>query len=230
MNATFFHPLYRPAAIWVLIVAGLFTACGSKDTTGDTSTGLSAPQESSNMADPSVITNARSEIEFVSKRYERIERMAEEQRLACETVEYVCTDDPRRGTFRFCSLSGELVRATHEFTTGDHSGGSEVYYYDGDELFFSLLTESSWKFGSPPQGAGGSESESGTVDHVLEERRYYHEGNLIERLYKDYTVRSWETPTPPENVATARNGKEVNNGLGAAGLLAIEKAKSFGCT
>ena len=203
--------------------------CGCTDTPPDTEQpARPQPTASSNVPDPDVTTNVTSDKAFVKKRYERIEDMATRGVLSCDTVTYECRD-AGGGTFTYCSVDGELLRATHEYFSGGHGGGSEVYYYDGPEMFFSLLTQSDWQFAGPQVADADGNLLPSTEDHVKELRTYYAKGAVIDRLYKEYTVKSYAENTPPENIPNMTKIGEIAGTLGENAVQSVATVGSYTC-
>lgn len=210
-----------------LLLLTVLCSCTDRAETGPAE--IEEPSISSNnVPDPDVTTNVTDEKAFVKKRYERIEDMAARGVLTCDTITYECLD-PEGGTFTFCSVDGELLRATREYYSAGHRGGSEVYYYDGPELFFSLLTQSDWNFVAPSVSGADPGAIQGSEDHVKELRTYYVKGEVIDRLYKAYTVKSYAANTPPENIPNVTKIEEISGTLGAPTVLSVRDAGSYAC-
>ena len=184
---------------------------------------------SSNIPDPGLTTNAGSEMTFVLKRYQRIQDMEKLGMLRCDSIGYNCAYDPGGGNFQLCYLDDELVRATHMFSRGDHGGGSETYYYDGGDLFLADLSASTWQFGDTMQEDENGNEVPGTEDLVHEERRYYYNGNLIDRRYKDYKIQSWTDPPDPSTIPDQQTGMGVDDGIGSEVMLQVARRGSFEC-
>ena len=173
--------------------------------------------------------NASGGIDWAQKRYDRIQEMDRNGRLRCDTVRYTCGQTPVVGTFVFCYAGQDLVRAVHDRLEGDHAYLVERYFYDDGELYFTHLTQGAWQFGAPVTREDGSESSSGTVDEVYEERRYFENGNLIDRMYKDYTLKSWIDTIRPDQIPNARSGRGVEAVIGSDDILSVASSASYTC-
>lgn len=216
--------IYR---VLLLLPVLLLTGCGNdKADSPATPPPLGA---SSNVPDPGVTTNAASEMSFVLKRYRRIEDMDGLGMLRCDSLGYACASDPAGGSFRLCFLDDELVRATHDYTRGDHGGGSETYYYDGGTLFLAELSASSWAFTGELHTDEDGREVPGIEESVHEERRYYYAGNLIDRGYKDYRLRSWEDAPDPATLPDQRTGRGVDDGIGSDVVLQVARRGRHEC-
>ncbi|MBB4077865.1 hypothetical protein GGR28_000466 [Lewinella aquimaris] len=181
--------------------------------------------EDANVPDPDVTTNTESEIAFVRKRFDRVQEMEAAGTLRCDTLSYNCDEESGGGSFTFCYVADDLVRASHEFYLGDHGGGSETYYFDEEDLYFAHLTQSSWRFASPPDQDDGTY----TVDEVNEERRYFYNGNMIDRLYKDYQVESWKESPDPSTLPNTQTGTGVSAQVSGDQMLEIARSREFDC-
>ena len=176
-----------------------------------------------------VITNTDDPKEWIRKRYERTLQMEQAGQLNCDTITYACEGDARYGSFVFCYSDGVLMRATHEMTEGDHFGVTERYFYDGEELYFAYLTQGSWHFGGPMQTDEAGHEVPGTIDEVHEERRYFDRGDLIDRLYKDYTITSAESSPTPDEIPNRQEGEGVDAELGSDAVLRVADSGSYDC-
>ncbi|MCP9235121.1 hypothetical protein [Lewinella sp. JB7] len=214
------------AAALAILLAG----CGNapENTDGAKVGGALASDTGAGVPNPGITTNTDSERAFAEKRYARIEDMEAAGQLRCDTLTYECAGDPRGGTLVFCYVADDLVRARHEYTVGDHGGGRETYYFDDTELFLADLTQSTWTFAPPPEDSE-NDGTTRTVDHVSEERRYFYNGNLIDRRYRDYQVISGEPSPNPVGEPGERTGKGVDVQLSGEQLLALSRSREFAC-
>ncbi len=216
--------LIAPLILMVLLVTG----CGAvSDDVSDPPP--PAVGTSSNVPHPGVTTNASDEMAFVLKRYRRIEEMEGLGMLHCESIGYDCAYDPGGGSFRLCYLDKELVRATHDYARGNHGGGSETYYYDGGSLFLADLSSSSWSFTERMQTNQEGQEAPGTEEVVHEERRYYHANNMIDRVYKDYRIRSWQDAPDPASIPEQQTGTGVDDGIGSEVMLQVARRGKYEC-
>ena len=170
--------------------------------------------------------NATGGLAWARKRYERVIQMDRSGLLRCDTVGYQC--GAVSGTFTFCRSDGELLRAGHRRQTGDHQYLNEWYYYDGEEMYLADLKKGSWRFADADDGVK-SASATPTIDEVHEERRYYERGNLLDRDFKDYTLRSWADTLRPEDLPVAGEGTGVDGGTGSEVVLSVAQSGSYEC-
>ena len=171
--------------------------------------------------------NSPGGIDWIRKRYARIGEMEAAGLLRCDSLAYQCQNEPINGLFTYCYAGDDLVRATHGRSIGDHSFTTEEYYFDGAEMYFAHLREGGWQFAHPP-GATGEETVSHTRDKVREERKYYADGNLIDRLFKSYELVSWED-RKPEDFPNAQEGEPIEDVLGPERTLAQRGAAHYAC-
>ena len=198
-------------------------ACGPETPAPEHSDPAKAPPS---IAEPDS-ANHPAGIEWVRKRYARITKMEEYGLVRCDSLAYTCDSEPINGLFTFCYIGEDLVRATHSRSIADHSYTSEEYYLDIDDLYFVHLREGNWQFAQPP-GAKEGEVISHTRDDVREERVYYEEGNLIERLFKDYQLLSWDD-RGPEDFPNSRQGEPIRDVLGLEAVLAQRGKANYSC-
>ncbi|PPK86625.1 hypothetical protein CLV84_3560 [Neolewinella xylanilytica] len=153
--------------------------------------------------------NIEAGTEWIQKRYDRITRMRAAGQLRCDTLRYACPEAAQRGLFVACYVEEELVIAEHERGPDDHPTLYERYYYDGTELYLAHLTE---RAGEAANSTAGIDH---PIDAIHEAYLYYENGNLIDRLYKDYTLTSETVPPVTDQVPNQRIGRGVRGGLGS---------------
>ena len=208
----------------LLLPIGMIT-CGDAESAQTGETTQTTVSESAPAAGQ---TNATGGLAWAKKRYERVLQMDRSGLLRCDSVGYKC--GPVTGSFTFCRSDGELVRAGHRRQTGDHEYLSEWYYYDGVEMYLAELKEGSWRFGGPNSDDEVKLASSApTIDEVHEERRYYDQGNLLDRDFKDYTLRSWLDTLRPEDLPAAAEGTGVADGIGSQIVLSVAESGSYEC-
>ena len=210
-----------------LIVAGLIMALGQACTADNQAP--TAPPEVATAPAPEEGGQANSPggLEWIRKRYARVAEMEANGLLRCDSLIYECPAEPVNGLFTYCYAGDELVRASHGRSIASHSFATEEYYYDGEEMYFAYLREGDWQFAQPP-GPQTDEVVSHTRDQIREERKYFENGNLIERLFKDYELVSWED-RGPEDYPNSRQGEPVRDVLGAEVVLAQRNATDYNC-
>ncbi|THH41369.1 hypothetical protein [Neolewinella litorea] len=174
-------------------------------------------------------TNSVAGLDWSRKRYDRTLEMERNGQLRCDTVVYDCPDDAAAGRFIFCYAGGDLVRAAHEATLGDHASVSESYYYDGDDMYVAKLASGAWHFASPADGQTETPGEPATIDEVHEEMRYYSNGDLVDRRFKDYVIDARTPGPPPENIPDRDTGEGVDNTLGPDAVRAVQRSNTYAC-
>ncbi len=101
-------------------------------------------------------------------------------------IEAKADGDPIAGTVerRLNPETGLVESIRVDFTTSDHGGFSEEYFYWNGKLFFVLREESHWSFDPSKEGR--------TIDFVSEERFYFTEGatGVYRALSKKYQANS----------------------------------------
>ncbi|WP_157974246.1 hypothetical protein [Lewinella sp. IMCC34183] len=175
------------------------------------------------------VTNTQDPIDWIRERYSDFQRIERDGQLDCDTVTYECPGEARFGSFVFCYSDVGLTRITHEMTLGDHFGVTESYFYDGEELYFAHLTQGAWSFGGPPRIDEAGNEVPGTIDEVHEERRYYDQGALIQRLFKDYTITSGQSSPGPDEIPNRPTGEGVTAGLGSEAVFDVSTAYTYDC-
>ncbi len=224
------YPYHFVKITTVLFLFSLLLLVSCSDRENEPPTVTTPGREVSNkVPDPGVTTNSSSEMTFVLQRYQRIEDMDKLGMLRCDSIGYACAFDPGGGSFLLCFLDDELVRATHAYSRGDHGGGSETYYFDGGDVFLADLSSSSWQFGGPMQKDEEGHARPGTEDQVHEERRFYYNGNLIDRKYKDYKIQSWTESPDPGSLPDQSTGIGVDDGIGSEVILQVARRGKYEC-
>ena len=219
----------RPLCLitWFTLLLYLLAVTGCSD--GDASQAGELPQTTvTQPEDRSGQTNATGGLSWAQKRYERSLQMERSGLLLCDTVAYRC--GTTSGTFTFCRSDGELVRAGHEQQKGEHDYLSEWYYYDGTEMYLAELKAGSWRFGGPEsdQQVRLSSTEP-TIDEVHEEWRYFERGNLLDRRFKDYTLRSWTDTLQPQDLPGKPQGTGVAGEIGSEVVLEVAESGTYEC-
>ena len=101
-------------------------------------------------------------------------------------IEAKADGDPMAGTVerRLNPETGLVESIRVDFTTSDHGGFSEEYFYWNGKLFFVLREESHWSFDPSKEGR--------TIDFVSEERFYFTEGgnSVYRALSKKFQANS----------------------------------------
>ena len=208
----------------IALILSALTACSE----ADPSQVSEDPVVNTESAPPAGQTNSTGGIAWAQKRYERTLEMERSGLLRCDTVAYTC--DAVSGTFTFCHSDGELVRAGHERQMGDHDYLIEWYYYDGEDMYLADLKEGSWRFGSPDSdGQVPLASTAPTIDEVHEERRFYERGNLLDRRFRDYTMRSWTDTLHPHDLPEMAEGTGVADAVGSEVVLRVAESGSYDC-
>ena len=112
--------------------------------------------------------DASAQRTFTQNRVDRMDRMYLEGRLRCDTVRYHCDLDNLGGTFTFCYLGEDLVKADHLLESPRPTlVYTEVYYLEDGDVYFAALAS------DPPTADGAG--------LPTLETRYYFDGNLIDR-------------------------------------------------
>jgi len=128
-------------------------------------------------ADQAVV---EEEVKRIRKFYAEVEAL---QELRQEDIEFQCPADPMQGvlTRRFRRDTGKIVRLDLGYLIGDHDGADEMYYYRDNQVFFVLVSESSWRF---VEKKGAKPGEGATMDSLRERRFYFSGGRCIRVLEK----------------------------------------------
>jgi hypothetical protein len=126
-------------------------------------------------------------INDIRKKYSIIEEAKDKGELDEAFTEYECSDYPESGSFTFYTDDTGVKLIAHSYVMGDHFGAEDLYYVWGGELFFLYSSSSSWTFDSE---SISDDSYTGTVDEMTETRHYFHKGEAIKCLEKNYKVRS----------------------------------------
>lgn len=121
-----------------------------------------------------------AEVARIREFYAEVEALQELKQI---DIEFQCPDDPMQGvlTRRYRRDTDEIVRLDLGYLIGDHDGADEMYYYREGQVFFVLVSESSWRF---VEKKGGKPGESATMDSLRERRYYFSGGRCIRVLEK----------------------------------------------
>ncbi|WAC21538.1 hypothetical protein OVA24_09095 [Luteolibacter sp. SL250] len=136
------------------------------------------------IATPASADETEDHIKTIRAQYAAIEAVGTKG----EEIKFEAEGDPLSGTLTRFRKDGQMVKAVLSYTSGDHGGSDERFYYRDGKLFFIHVTDSSWKFGGKPASNG----QPGTIDEVTEHRIYLHDGKVIRNLTKTASAESGE--------------------------------------
>lgn len=121
-----------------------------------------------------------AEVKRIRKYYAEVEAL---QELRQVDIEFQCPADPMQGvlTRRYRRDTDKIVRLDLGYLIGDHDGADEMYYYRDNQVFFVLVTASSWRF---IEKKGAKPGEGATIDSLRERRLYFSSGRCIRVLEK----------------------------------------------
>lgn len=141
--------------------------------------------------------------------YARIQAALEAGELLKDSIPYLCEESMMQGQLELYSAGGAVVLAVHGYSQGDHSGTTERYYFRNGQPIFLYRESGYWQFGGLMQTMDDGTEVPGTIDKITENRFYFHEGQTINALTKQYELRSWEDLDPDSvpNETMAHNGE-----------------------
>jgi hypothetical protein len=120
-----------------------------------------------------------------------------------------------------------VVKAVLSYSSGDHSGSDERFYYRDGKLVFIHVTDSSWRSG----GKAASNGQPSTIDEVTEHRIYLHDGKIIRSLTKTASAESGEdlvkALAKAENKSSTDKERETQVIFHASALTALKSAAAI---
>jgi hypothetical protein len=159
----------------------------------------------------------------IKQEYARIEQLVTTNNTSLKELEFECPEDPQGGSFKFHFNNDSLLKATYSFYMGDHFGGESTYYFQNDQLFFAFHQNSTWNF------AASDTDEPATRDDINEQRDYYYQGKLVNRLFKEYTHFSNKKKTPSNKVPNKTIGTPLDYTYEASKVLELATKDVLTC-
>jgi len=198
--------------LFILFTALMLSGCG--EPTPPTQPEPPAETSDSNPVtrslDPSPMHDSEDDqLTIIRKDYQRIEAARKAGTLTKDSLSYYCEDAMTEGSIYFYSDDSGVVLASHGYTMGDHGGATEYYYYHDGKFFFYFEQGGYWQFGGPMQVLPDGSEVPGTIDKVIEKRRYYHSDTLIKALIKTYEIQSGEDGAVKAAEATNSSDKDA---------------------
>lgn len=231
----------------LFFAALLVVGCGESSPLEETKPPLDVPTATSPAVTPKTPLTARSaSVEKVDPKdaplatiranYQRIETARRAGTLTKDSLFYNCEQAMTDGSIYFYSDDSGVVLASHGYSMGDHGGATEYYYYRDGKLIFYFEQGGHWQFGGPMQVLPDGTEVPGTIDKVIEKRRYYHADTLIKALIKNYHIQSGEdgavkaaeaTNRPDNDAMGMPTGKRFAEEAIAAGKVDCEAVESL---
>lgn len=129
--------------------------------------------------------------EDIALKYNATIRLIEANKFDSQEVKYDCPDYPESGSIIFYGDSNNLRMIEHSYVQGDHSGQTDQYLVWEDQVLFIFSEYSDWTWDSVD-----SLGTMHTIDNIYEQRYYFHNGEPILCLYKNFEIRSASDNNP----------------------------------
>lgn len=160
----------------------------------------------------------------IREEFGRIEKLITKNQAIKKEISYSCPDDPQGGGFIFYFNGDTLLRANHSFVMGDHYGQESSYYFNNGKLIFGFHQSSVWNFDG--QDAQGNTK---TKDDINVQRDYFHQGQIVKQLYKDYSIFSNKKGKQESEIPNQKTGKGVEYTLAGNTILDISTKENITC-
>ncbi|MFD2825899.1 hypothetical protein ACFSYG_05405 [Leeuwenhoekiella polynyae] len=146
------------------------------------------------ISSPQTLTN----IEDIKKEYSRLTQLLKTKDLDSTSFTYNCNGE-KSGTVVFFSDTTGLKVIRHAHNEYSHFEAADLYYLRDEVPFFVFSTNTTWSF------SGGTADAPQTTDNVVENRFYLLNGEPVDCLRKQYSIKSDEAN--PVNPNTITNQK-----------------------
>ncbi|SDR12634.1 hypothetical protein SAMN05421664_3679 [Chryseobacterium soldanellicola] len=131
-------------------------------------------------------------VDDIKKEYSILNTLLTSKKLDSTSFNYNC--DEREGEIVLYYQNKKLKIVKDFYSEHSHFSSSTKYFVNNDHVFFIFKEDTSWNFD------GGTPEKPITKDDITEKRIYLQNGNAIQCLEKEYSIRSVGNNPDPDKI------------------------------
>lgn len=143
---------------------------------------------------------APQNIEEIKREFTILNQKVLSKKLDSSGFTYECEETYGEGSFYYENGQLSMVRY---FTADSHFSSVTRYYLKHDEIFFIFREDTVWRFD------GGTAEKPVTRDDISQQRVYLVNGNPVQCLQKEFTVRSVGRHQDPEKIPNRKTRCDI---------------------